>query len=124
MDKLLNKGLIECDVSNQLFMLGASADALGGSNELRLEEHKLVVASFELEVLAHHVGQVRSDLDLHGLRHRANSQVIGRKVLLDVLVGLFRGRRGKVIICVLHLGLLSLLHNHVLKLLVNELAQV
>ena len=124
MDKLLNEGFIERDVSDQFFDLGTFGYILGGSYQLWLEEHKIVVAAFELEILAHNVSQVGTKLDLHIKRHGANSMVIGRQVLLYILVGLFGGRRGKVIIGVSHVRLLGLLHNGVLKLFVDKFAQV
>ena len=83
LDEFLHKSSIERNVSDHFAStraLGRSFDFLVRSDQLRFKEHELVVATFELKVLAHEIGQISTNLDLHVMRDRADGIIINQQV--------------------------------------------
>jgi hypothetical protein len=77
LNKLLNEGFVKGDATDilEIFFLATLY-------ELRLKEHKLVVAAPEFQILAHQIGHVCSKPDLHLFWDCANRVVINKQVFL------------------------------------------
>ena len=89
-DEVLNESLVISDVADVLLGRG-SCDFLGTSRHLWLQQHELVVTALEAEVLAHEVGHVSTNFDLHVLGHGTDGIIVHQEVLFDNFIVVLSG---------------------------------
>ena len=75
--ELLNKSSVKIDIANIFLVTLLLFDYLW------LQQQKLLVSHFKLEVFAHKIAQICPYADLHRERHCSNSVVINNQVLLN-----------------------------------------